>query len=276
MKYTIESDFQNLFDPLTDEEAKFAKSANEADPDHERIPPIVLWKIDDKHKIVVDGHHTLKIRENMRVNGKPPKIRFVEMEFADRHEAKAYAFRSQFARRNLTDSQRAMKAAEYAKVVQICTSADPGKQGVSKNSSLEMASQAANVSKRSVRYADKVQDHGAKSIQEAVADETVSVSDAAAIVDLPKSEQTAALAKVKAGKARTLRAAAPKAKPKPKPKAGKVKFDYKNFESVFGKLVRLIDDHHRVHPDPTMRDACHESLNTMLADFKAWRRKVKA
>lgn len=273
-KYRIEPDFRDLFDPLTEHEMENARTANAADPEHKRIPPIVLWKIDDKTKIVLDGHHTLKIRENLRINGKPPKIRFVEMEFADRNHAKAYAYSAQFARRNLTDSQRAMKAAEYAELLQICSASEPIKQGVSKSASVSEAAAAAGSSERSTWIADKVKEHGAKAIVEAVQQGNISVSDAESVVDLPKREQTAALRKVKGGEAKTLKAAAPKKKPRSK--AGKPVFDYKKWEKKLGELIRLTDDHHKAYPDKKMLDVCLDSLGTYQADFQAWRRSKKA
>lgn len=63
---------------------------------------------------------------------------------------------------------------------------------------------------------------------------------------------------------------------KPKKTAGKPVFDYKKWEAKTGELIRLTDDHHRAYPDRAMRDSCLESLNTYLADMKAWKKKVHA
>ena len=111
-------------------------------------------------------------------------------------------------RRHLDASQRALVAARLANMepfrpklsAQICASQDE-------------AAQLLNVSRRSVQVAAVVDKAGSAAVVHAVERGDVSVSDAAAIVDLPKSEQNEALKKVQEGKADTLREATGRKKP---------------------------------------------------------------
>lgn len=96
-------------------------------------------------------------------------------------------------RRHLTESQRAMAAAR------IETYRHGGTErfdGASQDANLHLGRKAAaeslSVSPRSVASARKVIDEGSKPLQRAVDSGEVSVSRAAAVVDLPKSEQLAA------------------------------------------------------------------------------------
>ena len=200
MKVKVSTDFRDLFRPLTEAELEQAKVNNLADPQHERVPPVTVW-----NGTIIDGHHTLKIRENLRVNGKPVKIRYCELEFPDRAAAMAYAIQAQLGRRNLDPSQIAIALAKLPK-------AKPGPKpelpaNLPETPSREELAADHGVSDRTLRSADKVVEHGAKAVVAAVASGEVAVSDAASIADLPKSDQVAALKKVINGEARTLRSA---------------------------------------------------------------------
>jgi len=204
MKVTIAPDFRDLFRPMTEEEFEQAKANNAADPNHERIPPVVVWD-----GIIIDGHHTHRIRENMRDSeGKPVRIRYAKMEFPDRQAAMAYAIHAQIGRRNLDPSQIAMAIAKLPKK----TAGRPTEKNrdkfdpISQPSRAELAEEAG-IGRTTMKHADKVNEQGAKSVQAAVIAGDVSVSDAAAIVDLPKDEQAKAVRAVKSGKAKTLKAA---------------------------------------------------------------------
>jgi hypothetical protein len=72
----------------------------------------------------------------------------------------------------------------------------------------DQAASALNVSARSVATASKVLESGDERVIAAIDAGTISVSDAAAIVDLPKEQQRQALDDVRRGRARTLRQAA--------------------------------------------------------------------
>lgn len=94
-------------------------------------------------------------------------------------------------RRHLTETQRGYAAAK------IATLAHGGdrKSDQAANLPLETQAHAAqmlNVSERTVRSGRKVLEKGSKALQQAVETDKVSISRAAAVVNLPKSEQLAA------------------------------------------------------------------------------------
>ena len=99
----------------------------------------------------------------------------------------AWMIDTQFARRNLNESQRAMLAARKA----TCVSHRPSAvdKGANLHPSAERAGESMNVSERSVKAAKKVLADGGSALQEAVRDGKVPVSTAAAITELPKDEQ---------------------------------------------------------------------------------------
>lgn len=118
-------------------------------------------------------------------------------------------------RRHMDEGQRSLTASRLAQL----PAHRPASQEVGKFAYLTQteAADLLNVSERSVRTARKVDDQGSDKLVKAVEHGDVSVSDAAAIVDLPKAEQNGALRKVQKGEAGTLREAAGR---KPKPPAG--------------------------------------------------------
>jgi hypothetical protein len=254
MKVTIAPDFRDLFRPMTPEEYEQAKANNEADPNHERIPPVVTWD-----GIIIDGHHTHRIRESLRDgDGKPVKIRYAKMEFTDRQAAMAYAIHAQIGRRNLDPSQIAMAIAKLPKGTPGRPAEGNGSQlaTFSSGPSRDELADEAGIGRRTMQRADKVNEQGAKSVQAAVIAGDVSVSDAASIVDLPKAEQAKAVKEVKSGKAKTLKAAAKKPKketeePDPATLAKKNKTLANSYRD---KLARAICDYHEVCPNRAERD----------------------
>jgi hypothetical protein len=256
MKVTIAPDFRDLFRPMTPEEYDQAKANNEADPNHERIPPVVVWD-----GIIIDGHHTHRIRESLRdAAGKPLKIRYCQMEFADRQAAMAYAIHAQIGRRNLDPSQIAMAIAKLPKTTP--EKSPSGKFATRSNSkenaqsTREELAEEAGIGRTTLRHADKVTEHGATAVQAAVVAGDVSVSDAASIVDLPKTEQTKAVKDVKSGKAKTLKAAAKKPKKETEEPdiATLAKKNKTLCNSYRDKLARAICDYHEVCPNRSERD----------------------
>lgn len=123
----------------------------------------------------------------------------------------AFVVSKNLHRRHMDTSQRAMVATRIATLghgqkkadAQICASAQDDAAGLLK------------VSRRTVQEARKVDESGSAQLVKAVERGDVSVSDAAAIIDLPKPEQDGAIQKVQQGEAGTLREATGR-KPKPK------------------------------------------------------------
>jgi transposase len=96
-------------------------------------------------------------------------------------------------RRHLTESQRAMAAARIATMRdgQRKSAASIEAAGISQGE----AAESLGVGRSSVQRARKVVEAGSKALQQAVEKGEVSVSKAASVVDLPKSEQLAAATK---------------------------------------------------------------------------------
>ena len=113
-------------------------------------------------------------------------------------------------RRHLNTSQRGIAAAALVQLrLQICKGQKI--ENVREEVILQTARQL-NVSPRTVESGLDVLEDGSKALQDAVKAGEVTASDAASIVDLPKSEQNEAIKKKKTGKASTLREAAGEAK----------------------------------------------------------------
>lgn len=111
-------------------------------------------------------------------------------------------------RRHLNESQRAMAAAGIEPRLKAAAKKRQALRAnlpeVEKGKSVDKAAEMLNVSGRTVQSAKKVTEKADETVQQAVVNGEVSVSDAVKIVDLPKSEQKAAVKKVQAGKAKTL------------------------------------------------------------------------
>lgn len=154
-------------------------------------------------KTLLDGKHRLEACE---VLGRKPDVR----EFHTKHgpeepQIKAFVLSKNFFRRHMTTGQRSLIAAEL-----VTTNGAGQPKRITENSVItqEEAATAAGISIDSVQQADKVLESGSKALQEAVRDGDVSVSDAAKVADLPKSDQNAAVKAVQSGEEKTVAAAA--------------------------------------------------------------------
>lgn len=141
---------------------------------------------------VLDGRNRLMA---CKAAGVEPKFREFE---GDDAEALAFVVSSNVHRRHLTASQRAMAAAEIAKL----------EKGANQHAhkcapSQGEAAESLKVSRRSVQNAKQVIDHGSKELQRAVKSGEVPVTKAASVVDLPKKDQ------IKAAKAKPEKAPEP-------------------------------------------------------------------
>jgi hypothetical protein len=183
--------------------------------------PIVVYQ-----GLVLDGRNRQRACE---VAGVPP--RYVEWDGVG--SPLAFVVSRNLHRRHLNESQRAVIGAQvkamfeeesqardefnrFAKRPQAGTEEGgddekPREFPVGANLHPRLNEQAAtmlNVSARSVATAAKVLEAGDEQVVEAIMSGSVSVSDAAAVAELPKEEQRQALEAVRSGRARTLRQAA--------------------------------------------------------------------
>ena len=152
---------------------------------------IILFR-HGKVDVILDGRH--KHKACIIADVTPTFRRFVGAS------AEAYVAKKAF-RQHLNASQRAMIAATIANH----PNGQVGKQS-DKSANLQTSADAAktmNVGERSVGDAKKVIANGTPILQEAVADGTLSVSDAAKVSGEPEKVQNEAVKKVRKGKAKT-------------------------------------------------------------------------
>jgi len=104
-KYTIDPEFQNLFDTKTAEDYEALKEAIRIEG--KVRDPLVVW---DEAGVLVDGHTRHRIYEELReelqedFRIEPPKI--IRMAFGNREDAIMWALENQLDRRNLKTFQQ--------------------------------------------------------------------------------------------------------------------------------------------------------------------------
>jgi ParB-like chromosome segregation protein Spo0J len=169
-------------------------------------------------------------------------------------------------RRHLGEGERALAAAKYAK-------ARDGKPSqlatVTEEPTNKDAAKKFDVSESKVDRAKKVVANGVPELQEAVADETITVSDAAKVADAKPSVQRKAVQDVKEGKTKSAAASATKAKNQ----TGKPLFDDKAVVDALGKLARLLDERARVYGKCAEHAECLSLLDKALVKFKQWQKR---
>jgi len=242
MKLNFAPDFQNMFRPLTPEELEALEQRILRNEEQRQV---TVWVNAPKPNTLIDGHNTFDICKKHNL---APK--FIEIKFDSRWEAEQYALLAQLGRRNLSGQELAIAAAKLARALQACSAFETVKQEVSARAVLKKAASTVGVGERSTWNAKKVLDKAAKVVVDGVIEGRFGTTDAAAIADLPKKEQAAAVQKVKSGAAKTLRGAAfdpaaleaKSAKPKPK-KSGRPiisKTDRANAHKHLGGLIRAL------------------------------------
>lgn len=175
--------------------------------------PIIIWQ-----EQIIDGRHRYAALKEL---GKWSA--FYERELDDDADPIAYAISTNLTRRHLTESQRAMVAAELANMKKGRPSEENAPIGAF---SQDEAAEMLGVSRRSIQRATETRKKAAPELANAVKEGKVSVAAAAAVAEAvpDKSEQAAIVAKgpnavkAEAKKAREQKKAAkPKPTPPPKP-----------------------------------------------------------
>lgn len=188
------------------------------------IEPIVVYRGQ-----ILDGRNRLRACEMSEV-----EPRFTEWDGVG--SPLAFVLARNLHRRHLNESQRAMIAARarelfadeaaaseaatrFGQARENTTAAGSDTETLRENTGVAnlqrpsertniRAAEVLNVSPRSVCIASKVLEQGDQKLIDAVDAGTVAVSDAAAVVDLPKPKQRRAVERVRSGRSRTLRQAA--------------------------------------------------------------------
>jgi hypothetical protein len=123
MNITIDKEFRNLIEPLTDDE----RSQLEANIlDEGCRDPLVVW-VEADDVILLDGHNRYKICTDNDI-----EFDTIEKHFSDRSEAIIWMIDNQFGRRNLNTAQKATLALrvekEWAKMAKANQVARKGNQ----------------------------------------------------------------------------------------------------------------------------------------------------
>ena len=104
----IDTEFQNLIPPLTEEEFSGLKENILSEGVRD---PLVCWRNGDL--TLLDGHnrHRICTENNIHFN-------IIERDFEDREDAKTWIIQNQFCRRNLSKYQRCVLALDLKKVLE--------------------------------------------------------------------------------------------------------------------------------------------------------------
>lgn len=180
-------------------------------------------------------------------------------------------------RRHLGEGERVLAAARYAKAKGGGNRQSKAPPQVAEVVAPEPTNSAAaerfEVSEDKVERAKKVVKKGTKKLQKALAEDKVSVSDAAKVAGEKPEVQDAAVDAVVSGKSKSATAAAKEIKqPKP-PKSGSVVFDDRPFENLYGSLLRFFDRRKIAHHGERTQSQEHqEVIDAMGLVLAAWSR----
>lgn len=129
-----------------------------------------------------------------------------------------------------------------------------------------------NVSPRAVERAKKVA-KATPAVQQAVADKTITLSDAASVASEPPVIQEKAVEKVRSGQEKTATQAAAKVKP------GNPHFDDRPFNVLYGKMIRFFDDRreafgHGVRDHVPAHEQCIEAMSFVKEAWDKWQKET--
>lgn len=232
--------------------------------------PIVL--LDEK---IIDGRNRHKACLEAGV-----KPRFVSLDKCD--SPTRYVMSRNQHRRHMNASQRALAAAraidsyeeEAAARQKAGVKAAEGAAGKSS----DFVAKDFNVSARSVISAKKVLEDGSAALVQAVELGEVAVSDAAAITELPKAEQTQAVKAVQSGGASTVsQAAGVKGKKKKKKiiSNGAAISTFSDLRDYIGRAMPRIKEMAKRHPAPKFSSKLEDQIGDCLITVSEWAQAAK-
>lgn len=184
----VDDEFKNLLDPQCNEERAIFEDSllNEGCRD-----ALVIWR---EPRIIVDGHHRYSFCSE---HGIPFAV--IEMDFADRDEAKMWIIRNQLARRNLPIHKRAQLALELKPIIEDKAKANQ-LSGLKQNFTVSQKSvkpidtqrelaKIAGVSHDTIAKVESVEKNAPDPIKEASRRGEISVNAAYQATKLPKDKQ---------------------------------------------------------------------------------------
>jgi hypothetical protein len=181
----VDADFRDLIPPLSTVELAGLESDILRDG---CLDALKVWSREDGD-VLLDGYHRHAIcsKHNIPYTTEPvPGVK-------SRDDAKRWMINHQHHRRNLNEAQRAMLAGVLATMEQGDNQHTKEVAQICATSQTETANQF-QVSRRSVQYARKVQEHGIPELSRLVTAGELAVSVAAVVASLPADEQRALVA----------------------------------------------------------------------------------
>lgn len=280
-KIIIDPEIRDLLPPRSDDESTRLSEAIQLDGCRE---PLVVWQ---GHGILLDGHGRYEVCQEHKI-----KFETVAIGLPDRNAAIEWVVNNQLAKRNLTDERRAYYIGKQylAQKQKDSTGNLPSGQNVrlAENTAKKIAEQHG-VSERTVRrssvFAQKV-DEQPEPAKEAILsgksgtkkNEVINAPPGKLFCDRcsrvgvnPKCTRCAEVRKEAKKPARE-----PGVEETKKRKAaGRVKFDWRQFDDAFGILMRQIDRVGNEYGDKEgpQADALRKQLAQFRKDFAAWYRK---
>lgn len=195
-EFNINAEFKNLIPPLDPDVREDLKENLRKEGCRD---PLVICKLDGEY-VLLDGHNRYEICEELQI-----PYTTTEISVSNRTEAKIWIIKNQRARRNLSESQRAMLAVRletlYAEAAKdrrgirtdLGQNFDRGDLG----RSAEKAARDMGVSHQTVSSAKKVSEKGIPALAELVESGKVAVSAAATAASHPREVQQVVVEKVK-------------------------------------------------------------------------------
>lgn len=170
---TVDDEFKNLLDPQCNEERAIFEESLLKEGCRDAL---VVWR---GPRIIVDGHHRFEFCSE---HGIPFGV--IEMDFADRDDAKMWIIRNQLARRNLPPHRRGLLALELKPIIEAKARENQGtrtdflqKSVKSVNTQKELA-KIAGVSHDTIDKVEKIEKNAPETIKQASRRGEISVNAA--------------------------------------------------------------------------------------------------
>lgn len=212
------------------------------------VDAITVWQDAKGNWWILDGRRREIICRALEIE---PRF---ETFIGSEAEAKRFVFSKNVARRHLTDTERAMAAADLANLDDgQKKSASPDGEGTTR----EEAAEIFNVSPRAVDRAKKIKHDGIPELQEAVKDETFSLSAGADLAAKPAEEQKAAVEQAR----------------KIDSNGTIYIFSWKRLDEPLGRLIRATDEAAEAHGKCSHFDKLMDLLRQATDTIEIWKKE---
>jgi len=157
---TVDSEFQALIPPLTDNEYQALEESLKAEGCRDAL---VVWQ-----GTVIDGHNRLELCKKHNIEYKTTEVQYID----NRNDAKLWIIRNQLARRNLTTYQRAELALKLKPVIaekareRQGTRTDIQQNSVESSTTQNELAKAAGVSHDTIHKAEVIAEEATEEVKE--------------------------------------------------------------------------------------------------------------